>query len=214
MLFITSFVANCQETEKYADTYSITGTFEVIDGPMYGYKGPIDSTTTFVKSYGSQIALLNFLGADSVMANVKQDSFYVIDRRIDYGDCTGYISGSGRFSGDSIYYSSIMGGCGIEGIIEFTCFGKKLTTNVAEITSGQNKIKCYPNPFTNVVTIEIPNAESAVVKILSAEGKLVFKRNFDGRSYLKADLSAFPAGIYFVKVKASDKVMVQKILKQ
>ena len=216
LIVLISITTKCQETEKHSGTYSITGTYEVIDGPMYGWKGQIDSTTNIVKSYGSQIALLNFLGvgeADSVMANVKQDSFYVVPRRIDYGDCTGYISGSGRFSEDSIYYSSIMGGCGIEGIIEFTCSGKRLTTNSTEITSSQIKINCFPNPFKDYITIEYPTSEAAVLEILSAHGKLVFKKEINDSGSTKINLSSLPAGLYLVKLKTSRKTLTEKMLK-
>ncbi len=212
VLLIISGYSYCQKTNKSEGIYSISGTYTVIAGPMWGYTDTIESGNATVISYNNQIVLLNFPGADSVMANVKRDSFYVITRTKEFENCTTQIDGSGKFAVDSIYYTSIVGGC-FDGAIEYKCSGKKLTTNSKGKISSQYKLNCFPNPFRDFITIEYPSSEVTVLEILSAHGKLVFKRELTIDGSTKINLSLLPAGLYLVKLKTGNKMLTEKMLK-
>jgi hypothetical protein len=75
------------------------------------------------------------------------------------------------------------------------------------------KINIFPNPFTNEITIEYPGAEQFIIEILNSGGQKVFENNVKGQNRFQVNLSAFPAGVYFVKAISGKKVMVQKIIK-
>jgi hypothetical protein len=76
------------------------------------------------------------------------------------------------------------------------------------------KINIYPNPFTNEITIEYPGTEPFTIEILNSVGQKVFENNVPTQNRFQVNLSAFPAGMYFVKVTSGKKVMVQKIIRR
>lgn len=85
------------------------------------------------------------------------------------------------------------------------------TNNKQFITHGL--IKIYPNPFCDFITIEYPTSEAAVLEILSAHGKLVFKKELNNSGSTKINLSLLPAGLYLVKLKTGNKTLTEKMLK-
>ncbi len=57
--------------------------------------------------------------------------------------------------------------------------------------------KLYPNPATDNITIE--NTQKAVVEISNIEGQIIKNTNTNEK-HTTIDISAFPSGVYFVKV--------------
>jgi len=81
-----------------------------------------------------------------------------------------------------------------------------------------NQIKIYPNPTKNNITIESPLQAclpigKAVIEILNMQGQLI--RSFTANSNkTNIDISAFPSGMYVVKVKTEKGVAVKKFVKE
>lgn len=92
------------------------------------------------------------------------------------------------------------------------CLGQ--TTGITQDVI-ENEVSIYPNPTTNMVTVDlnsIENVESIV--LVDVQGKLVYQNTNINQAKLKIDLSDHSEGIYVLKVQYTDIVKTHKIIKQ
>ena len=94
-----------------------------------------------------------------------------------------------------------------------------LVNSVQPITTADNHIKVYPNPFDNVQTIVIENAEpeKASITLLDLEGRQL-KNCFNGMlnqgtNQFTIDLNELPSGMYFYQILDGQTLTVKKIIK-
>jgi len=80
-----------------------------------------------------------------------------------------------------------------------------------ELTEYNKTINVYPNPATDNITIESP--QQAVIEISNIQGQLI-KTLAANSNKTSVDVSAFPSGMYFVKVKTEKGVAVKKFVKE
>jgi hypothetical protein len=83
------------------------------------------------------------------------------------------------------------------------------TTNGADIS-------VYPNPFSNLVTINYKNVADIAgktIKIYDVTGKLVFAQIIKSQKVSVA-LNNLPNGMYFLKIEGRNKPLVFKLIKQ
>ncbi|MEO6681566.1 MAG: M1 family aminopeptidase [Ginsengibacter sp.] len=91
---------------------------------------------------------------------------------------------------------------------------------IINISGPKNQTLIYPNPVLNSAFIYLKNnlAETAVLRILDATGKLVFKDEirFAGMAAFKEiNMQKFPKGIYFIHLETNKGLKeVRKIVKQ
>ncbi len=76
----------------------------------------------------------------------------------------------------------------------------------------------YPNPFRNSFIIrnyQVPVTFQSV-NIYNSVGQLIYTKNFNGTGYteMPVDMSSFAAGMYIVKLKYTDKTVVERMIKQ
>ena len=83
-----------------------------------------------------------------------------------------------------------------------------------------------PNPTTERLTVTFGKVEgstvfvmtpeyNAKIKIFNTEGKLVYKKKFDGTFYkFNIDVSQLPEGMYYVNLRANDQIYKANFLKQ
>ncbi len=72
-----------------------------------------------------------------------------------------------------------------------------------------------PNPTTGRVTLSLGSitAQTSVeVRVRDAYSKVLFASDFPGQSHIALDLTAFPAGLYYVSVNHGRKFTVKKVL--
>jgi uncharacterized repeat protein (TIGR01451 family) len=92
-------------------------------------------------------------------------------------------------------------------------------TPTKEITEGAFQMRVFPNPANNLLNINVLGSEktAAALTILSTDGRLMWSKavNLAGNKeeVLPIDISAFPSGIYFVKISTDNKVLVEKVVK-
>lgn len=81
-------------------------------------------------------------------------------------------------------------------------------------TEENKEISIYPNPFSDVVTINTGNYTGLYIQVYDLQGKNLIENNIN-KSNLKLDFSAFTPGIYFIKIYNDEKILktfkVQKI---
>lgn len=77
----------------------------------------------------------------------------------------------------------------------------------------------YPNPATDMITVEIPAlSNTAIASLVDVTGRTVINgRTFQQQGALartRMNLNGLPAGLYFVRIQAGDTEVVRRIMKQ
>ena len=99
-----------------------------------------------------------------------------------------------------------------------------ILTELNNTIESSNSLACYPNPFTDCVTIEVHNAQensTVNIEVMNSSGQLIAVLHdgifndidniftWDGTD---SHGNIFPNGIYFVKLTSSDEIVTKKIL--
>jgi len=86
---------------------------------------------------------------------------------------------------------------------------------IEEIPNSFN-FQIYPNPTSGIITISINGINNNPdLQITDIQGKVIFTRKLtcDNQSYTKKiDLSAFPKGVYFVKLISESSLEIKKVV--
>ena len=86
-------------------------------------------------------------------------------------------------------------------------------TSQAGIDEIVNSFKVFPNPFTNTFKVTFQNSSNAQFEFVVANliGDIIYKNTY--KSLCMVDMTGFPAGFYFIKLKNTNHSIVHKILK-
>ncbi|MBL7816432.1 MAG: T9SS type A sorting domain-containing protein [Saprospiraceae bacterium] len=79
--------------------------------------------------------------------------------------------------------------------------------------SNVSKIKIYPNPTNNLLTIDLGNMQHATVTFLDILGRVMFNKESQ-TNQMTLDLSNFESGIYMLEVKSKNVSIQEKVIKQ
>ena len=98
----------------------------------------------------------------------------------------------------------------------------QVITGINEVKGKENNVVVYPNPATSIITIDIPKAavgsmQEAVCKIeiCNLLGEEVYSTtNYKPSTTNNIDVSAFPNGVYFIKVTTEKGVVVKRFVKE
>ena len=85
-----------------------------------------------------------------------------------------------------------------------------IVAGISEIKN--NKIKVYPNPFNDYITISIGNDKLSEVSITDIVGKVVVNKKYFDETF-KIDLSTLSTGTYIVTIKNNNTVTTEQIIK-
>jgi bilirubin oxidase len=84
-------------------------------------------------------------------------------------------------------------------------------TGINEINI-ENKFSIYPNPTTEMLNIISNDNEKFSVSIFNSFGQKMYSTQ--ATSNLKLETSNFGSGIYFIQIKAENKIYNHKLIKQ
>ncbi len=203
-----------QGVSKFIGDYDVLETYVYIGGPLLGFRDTTESYLSISGGGDDTLIITNFAGMDKVFGVAKSDSLLVPSQTLGPEDNRFVVSGKGKLIDDTLAYQYYLGGALIEGV-RF-CLGqaiKNVSSNFNLFKNNDRDLNCFPNPFKDFITIEYPSSEAAILEILSAHGKLVFKKELNNSGSYKINLSSLPAGIYLVKLKTGNKTLTEKILK-
>lgn len=98
-------------------------------------------------------------------------------------------------------------------------FTDKLCQGIIEkIVTMNDKITPYPNPFQNILNVNIGNdaVKNAAYDVISVtSGKVVYSgKSSNQAGVMRVDLSGIPGGIYYFKLNLDNKESAFKIIKQ
>lgn len=108
-----------------------------------------------------------------------------------------------------IYLENNAEGCNTMDEIKSEC-----GTSVDELFSG-SEIFIYPNPASSLIIVDIPSGmnSSTCIEMNTLSGQEIMRFQ-TGQPINEIDIGHLPAGIYVVKIRNDENVMVQKVVKQ
>lgn len=81
-----------------------------------------------------------------------------------------------------------------------------------EEENTSKSISIYPNPASNIITINVENADK--IQVLDMTGRLVYNERTDVGNEWIVDVSKWSAGVYLVRVEVLGEVWTSKIVKR
>jgi len=112
-------------------------------------------------------------------------------------------------NGNSSSYHSLIG----IRYLNFTDLSSSI--NEYEAALFNIKIHTYPNPVSNVLSIDLEEVEYfGMIKIFSLDGKLVKEQEVNGSSKIAIDLGQLSNGIYICRFSSFSDIRTIKIFKQ
>jgi hypothetical protein len=93
-----------------------------------------------------------------------------------------------------------------------------LTTKTLPLKLKMNGYLVSPNPFNSSFNIQhyIPPKNLRGIEVTNAAGQVIYRQNFSGnaQSLINIDLGKYAAGMYFVKLVYTDKVITERVVKR
>jgi uncharacterized repeat protein (TIGR01451 family) len=86
---------------------------------------------------------------------------------------------------------------------------KPVSINDVEIS---NQITVYPNPVTDVLTIQINNGGYDVLRLLNNMGQVVSQQNISGNT-MNMNMANLPTGMYYLQLTGKENTITQKVEK-
>jgi len=93
-------------------------------------------------------------------------------------------------------------------------FTVNISTSTNSLINLKDPTRIYPNPSEGLLFVEIEKNDLEL-EIADINGRIIFSKQFNNHSsntVEKIDLSNFSKGIYFVKIKNSNSINVEKLL--
>ncbi|WP_074405771.1 T9SS type A sorting domain-containing protein [Aquimarina megaterium] len=85
------------------------------------------------------------------------------------------------------------------------------TSNTEDVSNIDNSVVIYPNPNSGEFMIQLDHTSNSNIKVFNSRGQKIYAINTISKQ-VQIDLSKYPKGVYFVKIKTSDKVYAKKII--
>lgn len=85
----------------------------------------------------------------------------------------------------------------------------KVTQGVEEDDNSLS-VRLYPNPFEDVLHIDVEDVENCILEVYNVMGQLVFR----DKATTKVYLTGLKSGIYFVKMIGNDSQFLERIVKR
>ncbi len=88
------------------------------------------------------------------------------------------------------------------------------STSAPSIVAENSKIDVFPNPVSETINLNFSDnkSENINISVLNLQGQLLYNVTQTSNE-LKIDVSSYPKGLYFVKVKSDENVITEKIIK-
>jgi hypothetical protein len=86
-----------------------------------------------------------------------------------------------------------------------------LTLRPQDVTRLERPLQAYPNPVSDVLTLQSPNDKASSAYLYNQQGKLITSYSWIGVGSLS--MQDLPTGVYVLKVKSEYGVEVRKIVK-
>ena len=85
-------------------------------------------------------------------------------------------------------------------------------TGFDPVVKGSSYFKVYPNPVTDLLTIDIEGQGMYLIQFASLNGQLLYSKETEGTDH-QIDLSSFQKGVYLLTIRSKDFIKTEKIIK-
>ncbi|HEY6915546.1 MAG TPA: discoidin domain-containing protein, partial [Paludibacter sp.] len=90
---------------------------------------------------------------------------------------------------------------------------KEVPQAVSMVSEESGRIKIFPNPAKDQVSIKIADAGNAQIKIIDVNGREIFQQSYAGDNCIKLGVAGLlQRGVYFVKATRDNEVSVKKLI--
>ncbi len=96
-------------------------------------------------------------------------------------------------------------------VLEYAATNRSGTITSTLSTTNSLRVDIYPNPATENVTIHLSGINSAVVSIINANGKIVFKGKMSEKLTIPIQ-GTFTSGLYLIRVNSDEKQFIKKLV--
>lgn len=175
------------------------------------------SLLNFTANNLSNNALLTFQTASEI-----NNSGFLIQRSFNgyQFDSIGFVKGNGNSNQLSNYrYFDYQPTKGLDGVVYYRLKQvdydgrSELSEIKAVYFMGQNSIfKIYPNPVTDILTIESTTSETFTLQLYNLSGQLQLSKTFSEKDQI--DLSNISQGVYYIRIWNEYSSIVRKIVVQ
>lgn len=176
-----------------------------------GYQGIRYKNVAKVQQYGDTInGQLNFVKKPTYLALSSYSEGYQFNITDWFGDGKKYLAFS-LVLNDTAVYGWIrveVTGYDYMKVCEYA-FNKKVYLSVNE-NSEKGLMRLYPNPATDLVSIEINDNKQSELNLIDITGKTVVQKTFYKKT--RFDVKGLVKGVYVVQVKTGSEVISRKII--
>lgn len=109
---------------------------------------------------------------------------------------------------DSVTYNNACEATYYHGVVSFT--PGPCAVNVNEV---ENHLEIFPNPTNGFIQINVNLGGRKELTVLNISGQVVWKDSFLIQKK-SLDISALPAGIYFIKISSKDRIVTHRVIKE
>jgi len=93
--------------------------------------------------------------------------------------------------------------------------GLGIPTSTENLTPSKTSFRVFPNPVSNQLTIEFPEAIIGQVQLINAQGQIMTTENISFVQMYQINLQSYPTGFYVVKVMTKQGIINSRtIIKQ
>jgi hypothetical protein len=92
-------------------------------------------------------------------------------------------------------------------------FLNDLINGIENNVTNQN-YRIYPNPSTDLISIELNNFENVTLSIINPTGQVILKKQITKKQIERINISDFSKGMYFIKIEGQDYSNIEKIIKK
>jgi len=194
--FVKTLLAYAEKRIQHLNTWEKATSAK---GSMYNRTDAITGATQ--SSHGTRTCSWN--GTD-YNKNLVADGKYYVCMELTDKNATGNFS---KFeftkgAGNSVSPQNVASFSSVSIVWEATA-----TLNKKEITT-ENNIQIFPNPTKNIFHIKGENISE--IEILNIAGTVIYKNN----STTRIDMSNFKNGIYLVRIKVGNQIIIKKLAKE
>ncbi len=189
---------------------TMTLTFDYLPGTPQMPQGPesVDLSQVTTSGYTTN----STAGAESYQWIIYPDSAGTISG----SDTVGTVNWNPDFEGEAWIKVAGVNNCGNGSFSDSLVVVVSNPTGITN-NSANNRLTVWPNPSTGVFTVSITpeNREKLIFSIVNQLGQTVLNRKYEGKTgtiQIKADLSDYPAGLYFVIVSGQNTTLMKKIV--
>ena len=91
---------------------------------------------------------------------------------------------------------------------------KSMTVNSTSVSSAAfSNVNMYPNPAKDILHIDFGMLSNASLQILNLQGQVMLSKQLSGQTK-ELDISALPAGLYFVQLESEQHRFCRKLIKE